>query len=109
MLATMSEATTDKSATNPGIVGSAVGVRDLRDHLSAYLERVKAGEAFTVTEHGRPIARLVREDPGLRRLFELAAQGRVTMPTGPRVPWKDIPRVQYDGDIQELMDEIRGE
>ncbi len=98
-----------QSATNPGIVGTAVGIRDLRDHLSAYLERVKGGEVFTVTEHGRPIARLVREDPGLRRLLELAAQGRVTMPTAPRIPWKDMPRVQYDGDIQELMDEIRGE
>ena len=109
MLATMSEATSHQSATNPGIVGTAVGVRDLRDHLSAYLERVKGGEVFTVTEHGRPIARLVREDPGLRRILELAAQGRVTMPTAPRIPWKDIPRVQYDGDFQELIDEMRGE
>ena len=109
MLATMSHSDSEKSATYDGIIGTAVGVRDLRDHLSAYLERVKAGEDFTVTEHGRPIARLVREDPGMRRLLELAAQGRVTMPTGPKVPWNDIPRVRYDGSIQDLMDEIRSE
>jgi prevent-host-death family protein len=88
--------------------GVSVGVRELRDHLSAYLERVKAGEVFTVTEHGRPIAKLVRDDPGSARLLELAAQGRVTLPTGPRVRWEDIPRVRYDGSIQDLMDEIRG-
>jgi hypothetical protein len=33
----------------------------------------------------------------------------VTLPTGPRVPWADIPHVPYDGSIQDLMDEIRGE
>jgi prevent-host-death family protein len=99
----------DKSATKPQIVGTPVGVRDLRDHLSSYLERVKAGEIFTVTEHGHPIARLVRDDPGSERLLELARQGRVTLPTGPRVRWADMPHVPYEGSIQDLMDEIRGE
>jgi len=104
----MSTAEAKKSATTVPTMGITVGVRELRDHLSAYLERVKAGEVFTVTEHGRPIAKLVRDDPGSARLLELAAQGRVTLPTGPRVRWADIPKVQYDGSIQDLMDEIRG-
>ena len=89
-------------------VGTPVGVRELRDHLSAYLERVKAGEIITVTEHGRPIARLVADEPRSARLLELAAQGRVTLATKPYPRWEDIPHVQYDGSIQELMDEIRG-
>jgi len=85
-----------------------VGVRDLRDHLSAYLERVKAGEIITVTEHGRPIARLVRDEPPPARLLELAAQGAVTLASKRFTRWEDIPRVRYDGSIQDLMDEIRG-
>ena len=105
----MSAIVPKKSATTAPAMGITVGVRELRDHLSAYLERVKAGEVFTVTEHGRPIARLVRDDPGSARLLELAAQGRVTLATGPRVRWADIPHVRYDGSIQDLMDEIRGE
>lgn len=36
-----------------------VGVRELRQNLSKYLRRVKEGEALTVTEHGRNVARLV--------------------------------------------------
>jgi len=36
-----------------------VGVRELRQNLSRYLDRVKTGEALVVTEHGREIARLV--------------------------------------------------
>ena len=64
-----------ESATNPRIMGTAVGIRELRDHLSAYLERVKAGETFTVTEHGRPIARLVRDDPGSRQASRAGGSG----------------------------------
>lgn len=36
-----------------------VGVRELRQYLSRYLDRVKAGESLVVTEHGREVARLV--------------------------------------------------
>lgn len=98
-----------KSAILASTIGSTnVGVRDLRDHLSAYLERVKDGETITVTEHGRPVARLVRDEPFPARLLELAAQGKVTLPTKPFPRWEDIPRVRYDGSIQDLMDEIRG-
>jgi prevent-host-death family protein len=40
-------------------MASTVGVRELRQNLSKYLGRVKEGEALTVTEHGREVARLV--------------------------------------------------
>jgi len=36
-----------------------VGVRELRQNLSKYLDRVKAGEPLIVTERGREVARLV--------------------------------------------------
>ena len=36
-----------------------IGVRELRDTVSAVLERVERGETVTVTRHGRPIARLL--------------------------------------------------
>jgi antitoxin (DNA-binding transcriptional repressor) of toxin-antitoxin stability system len=96
-----------KSATIFPLSATTVGVRELRDHLSAYLARVKAGEVVTVTEHGRPIATLARQGPS-QRLLELAAQGRVTLASKPRTRFEDIPRVPYDGSIQDLMDEIRG-
>ena len=35
-----------------------VGVRELRQNLSVYLDRVKAGEMLDVTEHGHTVARL---------------------------------------------------
>ena len=38
--------------SNPAVVG----VRELRQNLSVYLDRVKKGEALTVTEHGTAVA-----------------------------------------------------
>jgi prevent-host-death family protein len=34
----------------------SVGIRELKNKLSYYLERVKGGESLAVTEHGRTIA-----------------------------------------------------
>jgi prevent-host-death family protein len=49
-----------------------VGVRELRDHLSQYLDRVKAGTEVVVTEHGLPIAYLVPR-PRSQKLADLIA------------------------------------
>lgn len=38
------------------------GVRDLKDHLSEYLRRVRRGERILITDRGRPIATLVGVD-----------------------------------------------
>ena len=35
------------------------GVRELRDHLSRYLNEVRDGNEVTVTDHGKAVARLV--------------------------------------------------
>jgi prevent-host-death family protein len=35
-----------------------VGIRELKLHLSAYLAKVRAGATVTVTDRGRPVARL---------------------------------------------------
>lgn len=35
------------------------GIRDLKAHLSEYLERVRGGEEIVVTDRGRPVARIV--------------------------------------------------
>lgn len=49
----------------------SIGVRELRQHASRWLERVKAGESITVTDRGRPVARLVPVgDRGLQQLID---------------------------------------
>jgi prevent-host-death family protein len=38
---------------------NVVGAYEAKTHLSEFLERVEAGEEFTITRHGSPIAKLV--------------------------------------------------
>ena len=56
-----------------------VGVRELRQNLSRHLDRVKAGESLTVTEHGRVVARLVPATSGIYE--ELAERFGASVPT----------------------------
>lgn len=53
-----------------------IGVRELRQHASRYLERVAGGETLEVTDRGRAVAHLVpvRTDAW----DDLVASGRVT-------------------------------
>jgi prevent-host-death family protein len=38
-----------------------VGIRELRQYASGVLDRVQAGESVTITDRGRPVARIVPE------------------------------------------------
>ena len=59
-----------------------VGIRELRDGLSKFLERVQAGESLVVTDRGRAVAQIVplAADPFER----LVAEGSITLPRRPR-------------------------
>jgi prevent-host-death family protein len=59
-------------------VSRTVGVRELRQHLSRYLDRVKAGEALVVTERGCEVARLVPSRAGA--YAEVAARFGASVP-----------------------------
>jgi prevent-host-death family protein len=50
------------------------GVREARQNLSALLDEVKRGREVVITEHGRPVAKLVPADrPHGRGLPDLSA------------------------------------
>jgi prevent-host-death family protein len=81
------------------------GVRDLRDHLSRYLERVQAGEELTVTDRGRPVARLV-PITDVRPFERLVAEGVVQRPTARRRS-RPARRVASEGPVSDLVAEQR--
>lgn len=84
--------------------GAEVGVRELRDHLSRYLERVQEGEEVIVTDRGRAIARI---GPTARtRLDELIDAGIVAPPRKPKSDSLPQP-VEFEGDVTELVAEQR--
>lgn len=61
---------------------SSVGVRELRQNLSRFLERVKAGEAFVVTERGNEVARLTPSGARQGALARLISERGATIPRG---------------------------
>ena len=67
-----------------------VGVRDLRDNVSAVLRRVAAGEPVEVTDHGHPIARIV---PLRYRnaVDQMIAEGRATAAEGDLLDEEPLP------------------
>ena len=52
-----------------------VGVRELKQHLSDYLDRAERGQIITITERGRPKVQLVPLPGGGDRLADGIEQG----------------------------------
>jgi prevent-host-death family protein len=86
-----------------------VGVRELRQNLSVYLDRVKDGETLVVTEHGHPVAHLIPNPPPSQSIVDrLIAEGRITpakgnrrnLPPPPRIPGRPLSEI-----LQEMRDE----
>jgi len=61
-----------------------VGVRELRENLRSWLDRVKSGDELVVTERGKAVAQLVPLDSGRRKLEELIELGLVRPPLRPK-------------------------
>lgn len=59
-----------------------VGIRELRQDLSRYLRRVRAGERLVVTDRGRPLAVLAPFAEEGNVLDRLVAEGRARRGTG---------------------------
>jgi prevent-host-death family protein len=90
-------------------LGTTVGVRELKNQLSSFLDRVKAGEDITVTEHGRPIARLTAIGGDVDRMAELVEAGIIRPATRPerRLPGKRVKLAGGASQITDLIDDQR--
>jgi prevent-host-death family protein len=67
-----------------------VGVRELHDQLSRYVQHVAQGGEVTVTMRGKPVARLLpldAPDP----FEDLRRRGLITEPTGEWTPRENRP------------------
>lgn len=62
-----------------------IGVRELRQNASRYLDRVEAGETIEITERGRLVALLVPPAPGAAARDRLIAEGRLIPSTANRL------------------------
>lgn len=82
-----------------------VGVRELKQHLSEYLERAARGELLRVTDRGRPKA-LLGPLPGRARVAEGIADGWISPGTG--APLAPVRRRASDRRVLDALAEDRG-
>lgn len=82
-----------------------VGIRALRADLSRWLKRVEEGEEITVTDRGRPVAKITAAN-GRSKLDELIAAG-IVEPAPKHTGWLPRQRVSADGSVSELVTEQR--
>jgi prevent-host-death family protein len=82
-----------------------VGVRELRHNLSAWLRRVREGEAFEVTDRGTPVAVLAPLPRESDPITLLERRGQVAR-RGDGTPFV-VPTLRSPQPTEELLDELR--
>jgi prevent-host-death family protein len=81
-----------------------VGIRELKQHLSEYLDRAERGEVVQVTHRGRPKA-LLGPVPGRARVEEGIRAGWVTPGTGSQL--KPVHRAKASRPVLDVLTEDR--
>ena len=72
-----------------------IGIRELKSKLSECVREVRNGGTIVVTEHGRPVARMIADASSLRERLEVLANAGVILWSGRRLkPAKPVARVR---------------
>lgn len=83
-----------------------VGIRELKQHLSEYLDRAERGEVVRVTHRGRPKA-VIGPVPGRVRIEDGIRAGWITPGTGS--PLGPVRRLSASRRVLDVLAEDRGE
>ncbi len=81
-------------------------MRDLRNRLSEWVALAQEGQEILVTDHGRPVARLVGAGAE-RPLDRLIRDGAVEPPRMPAEPAGARPRIKVTGSVTDLLPELK--
>jgi len=65
---------------------TVVGTRELKNRLSAYLRRVKAGETVIITERGKPVGQILPIQADLSSRLKKLVEAGVVEWNGQSVP-----------------------
>jgi prevent-host-death family protein len=91
-----------------------ITVRDLQRNAAAVLVRLEHGETFTVTRHGRTVARIVPPDPAEEAINQAAADGLIDLPELARARTaaqtariRTAPAAPGDTPLSQALDELR--
>ena len=85
-----------------------VGIRELKTTLSECVRQVKSGRTLVVTEHGRPVARIIPEAVSLGERVEALRRAGAIAWSGRRLrPARPAGRVRGNKSVSDLLIEDR--
>ncbi|MER8104543.1 type II toxin-antitoxin system prevent-host-death family antitoxin [Kitasatospora sp. NPDC094016] len=84
-----------------------MGLRELNQNPSKAVARVRAGATIVVTDRGRPVLRLVPEEPPATTLERMIAAGEVTPPAEEGMPELALDLLPEIGSLSDLLVEDR--
>lgn len=88
----------------------SIGIRELRQHASRYVDMAKAGQRVAVTERGRLVAYLVPAGAEGGILDRLALAGEYRPPSGNLSELLPVPRApRGKRPLSEVVAELRDE
>lgn len=88
----------------------AIGVRELRQNASHYLELVESGETVEITNRGKPVARLVPVRGSRQRTrTDLIAEGLLIPGRGSVLDVVPVELPSGSATASEILEELRGD
>ena len=85
-----------------------VGIRELKENLSKYMAKVKLGQSIVITEHGKPVGRIIPEGQSLEERVEALRQAGIIAWNGKKLKRIKPPAVnRSDKLISDIVIEMR--
>jgi len=85
-----------------------IGIRELKSTLSECVREVKSGRTIVVTDHGRPVARIIPEAISARERVEALRRAGAIAWSGRRLrPAKPVGKVRGSKTVADLVVENR--
>ena len=85
-----------------------VGIRELKAHLSSYVRQVKAGGSVVITEHGKPVGRIVPVSPSLETRLRVLIETGLAAWSGQRLsPMAPVAHMRGERMVADLLLEDR--
>ena len=91
---------------------TTAGIRELKNHLSAYLRKVKGGETITITDRGTPIGRIVptkkKDGRTMKERLQALQEAGLAEWSGKKIsPHEPIAKTKGDRMVSDMLLEDR--
>jgi prevent-host-death family protein len=87
---------------------TTVGIRDFKARLSEYMRRVKNGQSLLITEHGKPVGRILPVETSLQDRVEMLRKAGLIEWNGKKLQRIKPPAVnRSDKLVSDIVVEMR--